>query len=100
MDGKQLVINKTDFSQEVRIVSKTDAKQKTVIYIMAKRRAFVPSGYKVDGNWMALNPNAVRVVEPNELIEWNARNGKVAAPIVTGNEAPPASENDSNEGAE
>ncbi len=59
------VSNISKLPQVVPIISK-DGKTRTTISVMPKARPTLPPGFRVDPNWMALNPGKVVLIRPQE----------------------------------
>lgn len=72
-----LVINLTNLTQHPRVIHE-DGRVDNV-QIMPKKRVNLREGMKVCSNWVALNPNTVKIVlPPDPLLAVKASKGETA----------------------
>jgi len=62
----QVAINLTQFTQYPVVVNEKG--EKTELRIFAKKRVTVPDGFKIEGNWKARNPGAIKEIEDKPAV--------------------------------
>jgi hypothetical protein len=81
-----LLVNLSKETQTLRIVFANGSKDSIVL--MARGRAKVQEGVKLDPDWIARNPNVVRVISDTDLTKEKERVNRIYEAAVNASQKP------------